>query len=401
MDEMGDEMPQDGKGPDPNKTPQQQKQQGGEKQDGQSGEKQDGQSGDSGSDTKDKNDTDKKSNTGKSTDDKEEQKKKEEDAKTDLESQKKRAEEKKQDEKQGKTSGTVPSSIDDAIKKNASQLEKSQNDTDRETKTGMNKDAMKPGTIASMMAGDNGTGKNSADGNPYSVGEKQYIPKLNWKAMLKKMVPSGLEKTETYAKPSRRTTSSMVSIAQTGVGVVKPGTKESDSEKRGLCFILDNSGSTMGKIGEMQSDIMTLLQKESKKLNGEMYVMKFSNDVHYFKVDVKTKKYARITDVAEFISTGHSKVKCDTPIASLFKTTYGGATELTAKITMAAKTLFDLKFNVVLFSDVDIVAGSNATQLQQIFNFGKKQLAVIGCDKNDYEAFVNLLGSKSNITYYS
>ena len=67
---------------------------------------------------------------------------------------------------------------------------------------------------------------------------------------------------------------------------------------------------------------------------------------------------------------------------------------------MAVKTLFTQRFNVVLFSDSDIVGGNNSTQLKQIYNAGKKQLALIGCDKNDYKNYVNLLGDKGNITYY-
>jgi len=313
-----------------------------------------------------------------------------------------RAKEQKQAEADGKTKGTVPSSIDDAIKDNAAKMSNAQKDTGKQTKTGMSKDAMSPGDISSMMSGDNnGTGKNSADSNPYDLGGKQYKPKLNWQAMLKKMVPSGTVKSDTYAKPSRRTTSSMVSVAQTGVGVVKPGEKNMDSDKKGLCFVLDNSGSTMDKIGAMQNDIMQLLKKEAKKLNGEMYVMKFSNDVHYYKVDVKKKKYGRIIDVSDFIKTGKSNVKCDMEVESLFKSSYGGMTELTSKITLATKTLFQKKFNVILFSDSDIVGGENATQLKAIFNAGKKQLAIIGCNKSDYEAYVDLLGNKNNITYYS
>lgn len=443
MDKMGDNMPDDGEGADPNQTPQQQQgqqsgqpDQGGDDSgdqngpgqpgqddgngesgepgegDGSGGGKPDGDPSDDkgkGSGSGDKSDDkkdDKKDDKGKGgsggDEDKDDQKKKEADAKADMKAQEERAKQQKQAEKEGKTAGKIPSSIDDAIKDNANKMSNAQKDTGRQTKTGMNPDAIKPGDIADMMSGTNtGTGKNSADSNPYDLGGKQYKPKLNWKAMLKKMVPTGTVKSETYSKPSRRTTSSMVSVAQTGAGVVKPGTKEIDSDKKGLCFVLDNSGSTMGKIGAMQNDIMNLMKKEAKKINGEMYVMKFSNDVHYFKVDVKKKKYGRITDVADFIKTGKSSVKCDKKVTELFKSTYGGMTELTAKITMATRTLFQKNFNVVLFSDSDISGGENAKQLKQIYQAGKKQLAVIGCDKYDYESFVDLLGNKNNITYYS
>jgi hypothetical protein len=385
----------------------------GQSQDGQSqdGQSQDGQ----GSGDEKNSDDDKKNGSGagkESAEEREEQKRKEAEAKADMQAQKERAKEQDQNEKDGKTSGTapangqpkgkVPDKIDETRKSNERTLENAQQDVARETKTGMNKDAISPGAIASMMSGENnGTGKNSADGNPYALAERQYKPKMNWKQLLKKMVPSGLIQTETYAKPSRRTTSSMVSIAQTGSGVVKPGTKEESSDKRGLCFVLDNSGSTMDKIGEMQNDIMMLMAKEAKKINGTMYVLKFSNDVHYFKVDIKRKKYARITDVEDFIKTGTSNIKCDQPIKSLFRSSYGGGTELTAKITMAVKTLFAQKFNVILFSDSDIVAGHNGSQLKQIFKAGKKQLALIGCDKTDYKNYVDLLGDKGNITYYT
>src|SRR5574344_34732 len=330
LDKMGDAMPANGQGADPQRSPKQQPQDGqpqdgqgsgdGQSQDGQpqdgqgsgdgqpqdgqgsgDGQPQDGQgSGDGqsqdGQGTGDeKNSEDDKKNGGgagkESDEEREEQKRKEAEAKADMQAQKERAKEQKEKEKEGKTSGTapangqpkgkVPDKIDETRKSNEQTLENAQQDVARETKTGMNKDAISPGAIASMMSGENnGTGKNSADGNPYALAERQYKPKMNWKQLLKKMVPSGLIQTETYAKPSRRTTSSMVSIAQTGSGVVKPGSKEESSDKRGLCFVLDNSGSTMDKIGEMQNDIMMLMAKEAKKLNGTMYVLKFSNDVH-------------------------------------------------------------------------------------------------------------------------
>lgn len=438
LDKMGDDMPQNGEGSTPNNKPKDSKPGDGQGQgqgepgdgegqpgDGESdGKGKPGESGDeassnssTGDDSQESKDGDnsqdsKKSSSGESDEDKAEQKRKEAEAKADMKAQSDRAKQQSEDEKAGKTAGTAPSdpskpkggvpkSLDDIMKGKADALGNAQGDRDRETQTGMNPDAMKPGDIAAMMSGDNtGTGKNSADGNPYSLGERQYKPKMNWKAMLKKMVPSGVIENETYSKPSRRTTSSMVTVAQTGAGVVKPGIKEEDSDKRGLCFVLDNSGSTMDKIGAMQNDIMMLMQKEAKKINGIMYVMKFSNDAHYFKIDIKKKKYARITDVAEFVDTGKSSVKCDRPVSELFKSSYGGGTELTAKITMAVKTLFTQRFNVVLFSDSDIVGGNNSTQLKQIYNAGKKQLALIGCDKNDYKNYVNLLGDKGNITYY-
>jgi len=240
------------------------------------------------------------------------------------------------------------------------------------------------------------------DGNPYELAERSYTPKLNWKQLLKKMVPSGTTKDETYSKPSRRSTSSMVTVAQTGVGVVKPGTKENPSDKKGLCFVLDESGSTMDKIGEMKASILKLMEKHSKQLNGTMYMIKFSNDVHFFKIDLKKMKYGRIINYNDFINTGRIDVKCTKNARDLFKSTYGGGTELDSKVANIVKKLkTKLNFNTILFSDSDVAYGSNAETLKSMYKqLGTKSFALIGCDNDDYKAFADLLGDKNNITHF-
>lgn len=427
MDQMGDDMPEKGEGQDPND---QQQQNGQQNQNGQDQQQQDGQEGQGDGQPQDGQDGQQGGGSGDGQESGEDGDKDGEGdggSKTDKDSDNKdakgaggvkddkeaeeRAKNQKAKEDAGQTSGTntndgkqkkqVPGSIDDVMKGNGEMLEKGQADASAEVQK-RSVDSTNAGAIADMMSGaNNGTGLNSADGNPYAMPERQYKPKLDWKKMIKKMVPSGSVQTETYAKPSRRTTSSMVSVAQTGAGVVKPGMKEIDSDQKGLCFVLDNSGSTMGAIGEMQNDIMNLVKKHAKDLSGFMYVLKFSNDVHYFKVDVKKKKYGRITDIQDFIKTGRSDAKCDKPMASLFKSTYGGGTELTSKVTNAIKTMkLKLNFNTILFSDTDIAYGENAKTLKSIYKImGPKSFALIGCDKHDYKAFVDLLGDKKNITH--
>jgi len=425
LDQLGDEMPDEGEGADPenkNGQPQDGQPQDGQPQDGQpqdgqpqdgqpqDGQPQDGQNGSGdGEKSDDKQDGQNGSGDGEKSDDKQDgqngsgdgEKSKEELDKEAQEAEK-RAKEREEAENEGKTSGTVPKSIDDAIKQNQQMQQKGQEDLGRETKPGMNKDGMQPGDISNIMKGNNNGGPLSADGNPYALPERQYKPKLNWKQMLKKMIPSGTDKDETYTKPSRRTTSSMVSIAQTGSGVVKPGIKENPSDKKGLCFVLDESGSTMGAIGEMKSAILKLMEKNAKQLNGIMYIIKFSNDVHLFKVDVKKKKYGRVTNIQEFIKTGKSDIKCTKNALELFKSTYGGGTNLNSKIAnIVIKMKTQLNFNTVIFSDTDIAYGDNAQTLKRMYKqLGPKAFALIGTDLEDYKAFVKLLGDKKNITHF-
>ena len=368
MDNQADDMPADGEGQDPNeKQKQQQKQQ--QKQDGdsQDGDSQDGSG---------------------SGDDKE---KTPEEKKKDAEAAKQRAEDqKKKDE--------IFKKIDESHKTNQ-----------KKQAAAASKDKPKKADMPSMSdimqdieSGGNNGGELSADGNPYELPEKKYTPKMNWKKLLKKMIPSGTVHDETYVKPSRRTTSSMVTVAQTGVGVVKPGTKENPSDKRGLCFVLDESGSTMDKIGEMKQSIIKLIEKNAKDLNGEMYFMKFSNDVHFFKIDLKKKKYGRIVNYNEFITKGRIDVKCTKNMADLFKSSYGGGTNFDSNIAnIVLKLKTKLNFNTIIFSDTDIAYGQNAKTLKSVYKqLGPKAFALIGCDHNDYVAFAKLLGDKNNITHF-
>ena len=308
----------------------------------------------------------------------------------------------KEAKEKDKTSQKIPESIDDMYKKAGEKLDKAANDIKGRQERKDN--APKPGDLSKMMQDKQkgtGKGKASADGNPYDIGERVYKPRLNWKAMLKKMVPSGVIREESITTPDRRSAAqTMVSISQTGTGRMKAGEKEEPGDKKGLCFLLDNSGSTMGKIGEMQGDIMRLIESQSGKLGNDLYVMKFSNDAHFFKVDIKKKKYGRITSIGEFVKKGKIKVKAETPIATLFKSTLGSKTVLSPKITMAVKTLIQHKFNVILFSDTDIVdGGDNQDQLKQLFSLGKKQMALIGKDSDSYKAYVKVLGSKHQISH--
>jgi hypothetical protein len=132
-----------------------------------------------------------------------------------------------------------------------------------------------------------------------------------------------------------------------------------------------------------------------------MYIIKFSNDVHLFKLDIKKKKYGRIIDINEFIKTGKSDVVCNKNAMELFKSTYGGGTNLNTKISnIVVKLKTKLNFNTVLFSDTDVAYGDNARTLKRIYKqIGPKAFALIGTDETDYKAFVDLLGDKKNITH--
>jgi len=293
--------------------------------------------------------------------------------------------------------GKIPENIDEIIKRNVQEQEQVANvqrDKERPSASDMAK-------MASQSGSNTGTGKLSADGNPFGLPEKQYKPQMNWKQLLKKMIPSGVVKSDTYTKPSRRSVSSMVTLSQTGSGVVKPGEKESDSEKRGLLFIIDESGSTMGAIGKFKADILKLLEKHKKQLGDNMYILQFSNNVHLYKLDLKKKKSGLVKKISDVIEGKEPKVKLDQPLTRPLKSTYGGGTELhQTTVDIALKLHKKHNYNVVLFTDTDCAGGTNLTNLKKIYKGVKpNSFALVLTSLSDYETFAKIFGEKKNITY--
>jgi len=93
-------------------------------------------------------------------------------------------------------------------------------------------------------------------------------PVVNWKKILKRMIPDDVgDPEDTYAKMSRQATSTMVTAQQTGVGRITPGEIMVDSDRKGLVFVIDNSGSVSRKVNEFNQEILQLLKKNKKLLS--------------------------------------------------------------------------------------------------------------------------------------
>jgi hypothetical protein len=235
---------------------------------------------------------------------------------------------------------------------------------------------------------------------------------IDWRKLLKKMIPTeSFETEDTYSKMSRSTTSSMVTVAQTGTGRIQPGEILTDPEKKSLLFIIDNSGSVMSEVSKFNSDIIKLLEKNKDNLDN-FFVMKFSDDFDLYKVDVKAgtfqqiqhSEYDKLFDkkgkkLAKKIKVAGEtkKVKTD-----LFKYTFGGGTYWKPQFQFIAEAFFDSGANIVFFTDDDL-ASSDKENFKKFYKLGNKkrgQVAMFITDERSFKTMKDTFGTYKWVTVF-
>jgi hypothetical protein len=235
---------------------------------------------------------------------------------------------------------------------------------------------------------------------------------IDWRKLLKKMIPTeSFETEDTYSKMSRSTTSSMVTVAQTGTGRIQPGEILTDPDKKSLLFVIDNSGSVMSEVSKFNNDIIKLLEKNKSNLDN-FFVMKFSDDFDLYKVDVKAgtfqqiqhSEYDKLFDqkgkkLAKKIKVAGEtkKVKTD-----LFKYTFGGGTYWKPAFQFMIESFFNCGTNIVLFTDDDL-ATSDKEYFKKFYKLGNKkrgQVAMFITDESSFKKMKDTFGTYKWVTVF-
>lgn len=228
---------------------------------------------------------------------------------------------------------------------------------------------------------------------------KETQTTINWKKILKKMIPSGDGDAEdTYAKMSRQATSSMVTAQQTGAGRVSPGEITVDSDKKGLVFIIDNSGSVMNVVNQFNQEILNLMKKNKKFLDN-MYIIRFSSEFDVNKVNVDKMRYQEILNPHEMVDK-KPKIRLGTEksVKDLFSTSYGFGTVYSPQMHKVVELLHSQNMNIIMFTDDDLVNDKNANKFFKLSIKRKNSIAMFITDDNSYKNMTNKFGKYKWIT---
>ncbi len=286
--------------------------------------------------------------------------------------------------------------IDGAGKASAEKMERSKDMSPEEAdkKAEENEKAAGQG-----VASKGGRGATITDANSEGFDYSKIRPSYSWQALMKKFVTAAVSREEeTYQKVNKKSISSAMQIAQTGVGVVKPGIITDPIITTAM--IVDSSGSMHDVIETIYANYNHLLRQfsSSGKMTSEFALIKFSNTSSMFKCDYRKKTYTQVTSFGKNGQTeGHGS------LSQLFNTSYDGGTNLDERLVHEAGYLLDRGMNVLLASDTDILSGGNLTDLKRLLHHPKArtQLFVIFDSEESFTTAAKTLGSLSrNISYF-
>ena len=228
---------------------------------------------------------------------------------------------------------------------------------------------------------------------------KEEAVTVNWKKVLKMMIPSGEGEVEdTYSRMSRQATSSMVTAKQTGAGRISPGEVKVDAEKKGLVFVIDNSGSVMSVVNQFNQEIMQLLKKNKQFLDN-MYIIKFSSKFELNKINISKLKYQEIQNPHALVSGGEKiRFGSEHSVVDLFSKSFGLGTEYTPEMHRVIEFLHSENMNIIMFTDDDLVSDKRAEKFFKLNKTRRNSIALFITDARSHARMEDAFGKHKWMT---
>jgi hypothetical protein len=221
-----------------------------------------------------------------------------------------------------------------------------------------------------------GAGANGSQEIDYS----KIRPTFNWRTLIKRFVSTATPRSEeTYAKPHRRSATQASIIQQRGAAAIKPGEKMSEHLDVNLMFVIDSSGSMSSAITSVYSNVAALL-KQPVFTKSDFLIMRFSGDYDLHKGNFVKNKAAKIATVAD------KPRVYNTTVQSVFTTHFGSGTAFSGACVDQVSEALKLGYNVLIFSDSDIVDPSNLKGLMALIKQAPQKVFVIFDSRDTYVA---------------
>lgn len=232
---------------------------------------------------------------------------------------------------------------------------------------------------------------------------------VDWKKLIKAMMPKEKETAEESLTKMHRRTVGQLALGQDKVSV-KAGEIKGALPTQSLLFILDSSGSMSGVINDISNELLRLIDKNKTFGIEYMYILRFdsSYDLYRVNLDMKGNKhtYQPLMNPMDIISKKGAEIKLKgtaKPIKELFQMRWGAGTVFPDEIFKIVKALLDEDFNQVIFTDTDIIGGSNLVNLARACKLGMKKaysFNIILDSKSSYGRVKQALGGSYKYMTY-
>lgn len=271
----------------------------------------------------------------------------------------------------------------------------------KETEDGMAKageetPSDKKGKAQKQSSGGRGVG----DGKSKEITKSDVRPPINWRALIKKMVSQAdhFEPTSSYTKMHRNTAAKVtVAVQSNGPSAVQPGERDEDDQLLKIAFIVDSSGSMSTLLPSIYNNISLALKTGGTKVSPEFMLIKFSSGHESFACNAKKRVGVAASPKQYLAGVNYSKNSISTDV--IFKTGEQGATNYTGEMTGMAKTLANAGFNVMIFTDSDVLAGHNLEEIKKtVAACGKKFFLVLDSLQTYQKAEAQMPSISNNIS---
>lgn len=287
--------------------------------------------------------------------------------------------------------GETPTKED--LEKHGKKVSKAAGEKDEGAKAGKAGDD-RPGT----KSGPGGPGSHS-NLQPHEVDWSKIRPRYNWKDLLARLIRASDSTEITYQKVHRRAVTSMHTAAQTGAGVVRPGEKDFPANLVKLCIVIDSSGSMSSSILTVFANINKLFAESSSGIAKEFAVVEFSGNFHPYACTISGKVgTARAITGVEGMKGAGGGERID--LSVLLSRHEGGGTNFDEALVSCLKGFIKEKYNVLIMTDSDIIAGSNKQNFLDLYASAHQQVYMLQPDKENFTNVVKALkGASANISH--
>jgi hypothetical protein len=236
-----------------------------------------------------------------------------------------------------------------------------------------------------------GSGAKGQDGDPSQIDYSNVKPK-NWTALIKQFIDTqSTQFEENWVRPKwNHTLGTGGSAPSSG----KPTERPTDLKKVKLAFCVDSSGSMSGVVAKVYANIIQILKTRPQLAGLVFTLVRFSSDCHIYKGIFKTDKAAELKDVNDTYSA------MPLSLDKVFHEHYGSVTNFYGTTAEQIEKLLADKYNVIIFTDSDVLSGENLESLKKILKIKTGKVFLIFDTRRNYIEFRKITGMATDYHSY-
>lgn len=214
------------------------------------------------------------------------------------------------------------------------------------------------------------------------------IKAVNWRELIRRFVSSAGPPERTYAKPNSRVATQVSIAQQVGATAVKPGDRTGEGVFK-LIIVFDTSGSMSGTIGSALAETAAMLQKNKGTLNPIIGLTFFADNPLYLAADLISDT---AWEIASFKDLRKGSPPTKVPLSQALSSAMSGGTRFDSKLAGHLASMASQGYNVIVFSDSDIMYGDNYSNFLSLYRAAGSKLFFIADSDQTFQALIAQMG---------